>query len=201
VKRQKQTNELASRREKKRQARVREQLDFEIDPTGVAAAREGFERALEAYISVRKWGAVLDLERPWPLPPEEGKAYDRKSRETYNALLEALEDYAEIVSIGGVNPLRKLPKATSEEFAELLRFFRRAHERFLVLTDEPTGTGVGPYKFGKVVGYGVIAFADLAEARAFCNDQAGRFSRLRVVDRQTWHGKTIDVVYEVPRKS
>lgn len=74
-------------------------------------------------------------------------------------------------------------------------------KRFLVLSDNPTGSGVGAYRFGDVVGHGVIDFDDLDEANVFCGDQVSRFGRLRVVDRHTYTGKTVSIVYEVTRKT
>ncbi len=76
-----------------------------------------------------------------------------------------------------------------------------AEKRFLVLSDDPTGDGAGAYRVGDVVGYGVIDFDNLDEAKLFCNDQVNRFRRLRVVDRPTFTGKTISIVYEVLRKA
>lgn len=51
------------------------------------------------------------------------------------------------------------------------------------------------------MGYGIIDFDDLDEAKVFCDDQVRRFRRLRAVDRYTYTGKTIAIVYEVPRKT
>ncbi len=73
-----------------------------------------------------------------------------------------------------------------------------AEKRFLVLSDDPTGHGVGAYRFGDVAGYGIIDFDDLGDAKVFCHDEVSRFRRLRVVDRYTYTGKTIGIVYEVP---
>jgi len=60
---------------------------------------------------------------------------------------------------------------------------------------------VGPYRFGDVVGYGVMDFDDLDKANAFCRDQVSRLRRLRVVDRYTYTGNTIGIVYESPTKT
>lgn len=76
-----------------------------------------------------------------------------------------------------------------------------AEKRFLVLSDDPTGNGVGAYRFGDVVGYGVMDFDDLDAAKVFSDDQVSRFRRLRVVDRQTYDGKTVSIVYEVTGKT
>ncbi len=71
-----------------------------------------------------------------------------------------------------------------------------AESRFLVLVDWPTADGA--YSFGDVVGYGLVGFADLAEAERFCDRGATGIGRLRIVDLHTWNGKVIKVVCEKP---
>ncbi len=73
-----------------------------------------------------------------------------------------------------------------------------AESRFLVLVDWPTGDEIGPYSFGDIVGYGLVGFADLAEAERFCDRGAAGIGRLRIVDLHTWNGKVIKVVCEKP---
>ena len=52
-----------------------------------------------------------------------------------------------------------------------------------------------------MTGYGVIDFDELDEAKVFCNNQVSRFRRLRVVDRHTYTGRSVGVLYEVPEKT
>ena len=75
-----------------------------------------------------------------------------------------------------------------------------ANERFLILSEKPTGNGFGAYHFGDLVGYGVIDLPTLEEAKLFCRSHVDvvRFGKFRVVDRQAWNGETIDVLFEAP---
>ncbi len=75
-------------------------------------------------------------------------------------------------------------------------------ERFQVLADAPTGSGMGEHRFGDVRGFVVIDFDDLDDAKRFCSDMLDRFGHLRVVvDRFIYDGRTIRVVHEVTTKS